>query len=174
MVLLQESSATCTWKGWTSSLVGFTPLFSHQLPSRVQLPTRWVEKPETSVGNSHFGADRNPDSRIRTSDKRIQTQLRIRLLSSVTLKRKWKEKMFFHTFSYKFSTGTLSSVLKIKLFAKLLCSNFILQAFFQSAQHLYEKREGSGSSPLTNGSRSWRPKNIRIQIHNPARNSPTY
>ncbi len=34
--------------------------------------------------------------------------------------------------------------------------NFILQALFQSAQHLYEKREGSGSGPvpLTNGSGS--------------------
>ncbi len=30
MVLLQESSATCTWKGWTNSLAGFTPLFSPQ------------------------------------------------------------------------------------------------------------------------------------------------
>ena len=28
----------------------------------------------------------------------------------------------------------------------------ILQAFFQSAQHLYEKREGSGSITQTNGS----------------------
>jgi hypothetical protein len=26
-----------------------------------------------------------------------------------------------------------------------MCKNFILQALFQSAQHLYEKREGSGS-----------------------------
>jgi hypothetical protein len=31
---------------------------------------------------------------------------------------------------------------------------FILQALFQSSQHLYEKREGSGSVPLTNGSES--------------------
>jgi hypothetical protein len=38
--------------------------------------------------------------------------------------------------------------------------NFFLQALFQSAQHLYEKREGSGSDPipLTNGSRSGGPK----------------
>ncbi len=35
--------------------------------------------------------------------------------------------------------------------------NFILQALFQSAQHLYEKREGSGSITLTNGSGSGRP-----------------
>jgi hypothetical protein len=40
----------------------------------------------------------------------------------------------------------------------------ILQALFQSAQHIYEKREGSGarSAPLTNGSGSGRPKNMRI------------
>jgi hypothetical protein len=44
--------------------------------------------------------------------------------------------------------------------------NFILQALFQSTQHLYEKREASGagygSVPLTNGSGSGRPKNMRI------------
>ncbi len=46
---------------------------------------------------------------------------------------------------------------------------FYLQALFQSAQHLYEKREGSGSIPLTNGSGgSGRPKNIRIRIPNNA------
>ncbi len=41
----------------------------------------------------------------------------------------------------------LSSVLKIKFFAKILCYNFILQALFQSAQHLYEEGEGSGRGP---------------------------
>ncbi len=49
---------------------------------------------------------------------------------------------------------------------KMLSQNFILQASFQSAQHIYEKREGfgagSGSVPLTNGSGSGRPKNMRI------------
>ncbi len=51
-----------------------------------------------------------------------------------------------------------------KIFAEILCKNFILQALFQSAQHLYEKREGSRS--LTNG--SGRPKNMRIRIPNTA------
>ncbi len=41
--------------------------------------------------------------------------------------------------------------------------NFILQAFFQSAQHIYEKREGSGvgcgSVPLTNRSGFWKAQN---------------
>ncbi len=72
------------------------------------------------------------------------------------------KKLFFsYFFSYNLPTGTLSSVLKILFFAKVLCYNFILQALFQSAQHIYEKREGSGSGPLTNGSGSGRPKNMR-------------
>ncbi len=37
-----------------------------------------------------------------------------------------------------------------------------LQAIFQSAQRLYEKRDGSRSIPLTNESGSGRPKNMRI------------
>jgi hypothetical protein len=41
--------------------------------------------------------------------------------------------------------------------------NFISQALFQFAQHLYEKREGSGAVPLTNGSGPGRPKNSRNQ-----------
>ncbi len=44
----------------------------------------------------------------------------------------------------------------------------------QSAPHIYEKKEGSGarsgSIPPTNGSRSGRPKNMRIRIPNTARN----
>jgi hypothetical protein len=41
----------------------------------------------------------------------------------------------------------------MKFFAKILCYISILQALFQSAQHIYEKREGSGAG---------RPKNMRI------------
>ncbi len=47
-----------------------------------------------------------------------------------------------------------------------------MQALCQSPEHLYEKREGSGSRagsgsvPLTNGSGSGRPKNIQIRIPN--------
>jgi len=33
-----------------------------------------------------------------------------------------------------------------------LDSNFILQPLFQTTQHFYEKREGSGSVLMTNGS----------------------
>jgi hypothetical protein len=45
---------------------------------------------------------------------------------------------------------------------KFYVKNFILHAVFQSAQHLYEKRKGSGSVPLTNGS-GWL-KNMRILL----------
>jgi hypothetical protein len=43
-----------------------------------------------------------------------------------------------------------------------------LQALFQSTQYICEIREGSGaeSVPLTNGSGSGRPINIRIRIPN--------
>jgi hypothetical protein len=43
-----------------------------------------------------------------------------------------------------------------------------MQALSQSAQHIYEKREGSGagSVPLTNRSGSGRPINMRIRIPN--------
>jgi hypothetical protein len=45
---------------------------------------------------------------------------------------------------------------------------YILQALFQVAQHLYEKRErtGSGSITLTKGSGSCRSKNLQICIRN--------
>ncbi len=39
-----------------------------------------------------------------------------------------------------------------------------MQALFQSAQHLSEKREGSGSTPLAKGSGSGRSQNMRIQL----------
>ncbi len=45
---------------------------------------------------------------------------------------------------------------KVQFLLKLLCENVILQALFQSAQHIYWEREGSGarsgkgSVPLTN------------------------
>ncbi len=58
-------------------------------------------------------------------------------------------------------------------FAKILFLKFLFcRALFQSAQHISEKREGSGSVPLTNRSRSGsrRPKNMRIRIPNTGTN----
>jgi hypothetical protein len=55
---------------------------------------------------------------------------------------------------------------------KIFVVNFILQPLFQSTQHFYEKRKGSGAESgsvlVTNGSGcgSKRPKNIRIRIPN--------
>jgi hypothetical protein len=54
---------------------------------------------------------------------------------------------FFSDFKKKFlnlPTGTLSSVINLLLKINFML-RFILQALFQSAQHLYEKREGSRS-----------------------------
>jgi hypothetical protein len=50
-------------------------------------------------------------------------------------------------FSYNLPAGTLSSVLKVLFYAKILRENFYFASIFQSAQYLYEKREVSGSVP---------------------------
>jgi hypothetical protein len=52
-----------------------------------------------------------------------------------------KKIIFFIFFSYDLPAGTLSSVSKILFFAKFFVLKFycILQALFQSAQHLYEE-----------------------------------
>jgi hypothetical protein len=67
------------------------------------------------------------------------------------------KKIMFSIFFSDLPTGTLSSLLKINFFAKILRKNPVLQA-------LFHKREGSGagSVTLTNGSGSWRPRNMRI------------
>jgi len=49
--------------------------------------------------------------------------------------------------SQNLPAGTLSSVIKIIFLLKILCKNFILHEIFQSTQHLYKKREGSGPEP---------------------------
>ncbi len=55
----------------------------------------------------------------------------------------WRcQKNFFPHFSNKLPAASLKNL--------FFCWNFVLQALFQSAQHIYEKREGSGSVPLTN------------------------
>ncbi len=111
--------------------------------------------PATSVGDPwHWGAD--PDPRIQTYDLWI----RIRFISSVTLK---TPKKFFSYFFYNLPSSTLSSVLTIDLLK--FCVNILFcKHTFQAAQHLYEKREGSGagSVPLTSVSGSGRFINMRI------------
>jgi hypothetical protein len=63
----------------------------------------------------------------------------------------------------------------IKLFlTKNFVSKFKFASIFQSAQHFYEKREGSGSVPLTNGSGSRRSKNLPIRIRKTVRISSPY
>jgi hypothetical protein len=54
---------------------------------------------------------------------------------------------------------------KIKFLARqILYLNLILQVLFQSDQRLYEKKEGSGSVYLTNGSGSERPKPLTVTL----------
>ncbi len=59
--------------------------------------------------------------------------------------------IFFHIFLRTCPQAHHLQSKKVNFLLKLLCSNVILQALFQSARHIYEKREGSGSVPLTNG-----------------------
>jgi hypothetical protein len=70
-----------------------------------------------------------------------------------------KQILFFTFFSHNLPTGTSSSVLEINFLLKFCVKNIVLQALFQSAQHIYEKWEGSGSG-------SGRPQNMRIRIPN--------
>jgi hypothetical protein len=81
----------------------------------------------------------------------------IRLLSSVTLRMQKMSYFFLITYPQAHYLQFKSSALKINLVLK-----FYLQALFQSAQHLYEKREGSGSVLQTNGSGSGRRKKMPI------------
>ncbi len=61
-----------------------------------------------------------------------------------------KKKFFFKFFSYNVPTGTSSSVLKMLFLLKFCVKILFCQALFQSAQDIYEKREGSGSGRLKN------------------------
>jgi hypothetical protein len=112
------------------------------------------------------------DPWIRNSDYWVRIQLRIRPLSSVTF-RMQKNNFFVIFFSSNLPAGTLSSVLKFLFF----CQNFVLKSYFASISSvrttpLWEgsgSGAGCGSVTLTNGSRPWRPKNMRIRIPNTGR-----
>ncbi len=73
----------------------------------------------TTIRNNY-----NSDAVLRIHDILVRIRIRIRLLSSMTLR--MPKKFVFHIFfSYNSRAGTLSSVLKIEF--------FILHALFQSA-----------------------------------------
>jgi hypothetical protein len=131
-----------------------------------------------AIRDIFFGADPDPDPRIRTSDEwiwfRIRIQLRIRLLSSLIL-RMQKKLIFSHFFLITFPKVHHLQSKKSNFLLKFCVKMIIFRELFQSAQHIYEKREGSGagsgSAPVTNltGSGSRRPKNmwiLRIRIPN--------
>ncbi len=84
---------------------------------------------------------------------------------SVTLRMQIFFSSYFFLITYPLAHNLQSlfyrTALKINFVFKFLSCK--LQALFQSAHHLYVKREWSGSVPLTNGSRSGRPKNMGIQ-----------
>ncbi len=92
---------------------------------------------QTSVGvPRHFGAD--PDPRICTSDKWIWIQLRIRLLSSVTLR--MQEKKFFSIFFYTSPAGTLSSVLNFFYFFLKFCVKILVCKHYFSPLNTFMRK----------------------------------
>jgi hypothetical protein len=81
--------------------------------------------------------------------------------------------VFFIVFSFNLPSGILSSVLKIKFFAKKFCdTNLFCKHYFSLLDTFMRERkdpeEGSGSILMTNesgsGTGSERLKNLRIQI----------
>ncbi len=75
--------------------------------------------------------------------------------------------LFFLFFSYNLRYSQAHYHQSYKLNFLL---SFILKVLLQYSplKHLYEKREGSGSILLTDGTGSWRPKNMQIWIPNTA------
>jgi hypothetical protein len=90
--------------------------------------------------------------------------LKIPALNPTPLFRDFKDakKLIFSSYFFLITypqARTLSSVLKIKVFAK----NFVLKPlYFPYYFRKGKKVFGSGSLPLTDGSGFWRPKNMRI------------
>ncbi len=77
---------------------------------------------------------------------RLRIQLQTWLLFSLTSG--CQKKIFFpHTFFFLLARKHIIFSLENFIFCKNFASKFYFQALFQSAQHLYEKREGSGSIP---------------------------
>ncbi len=55
---------------------------------------------------------------------------------------------------------------KVNFFPKFCVKILFLKALFQSAQHLYDKKEGSGSVHMTHGSDTGGPKTLAISMKN--------
>ncbi len=77
-------------------------------------------------------------------------------------------KKYFHIFSYNLPAGTFSSVLILNFLLKF-CSNFILQALFQSTQHLFEKGKEPDSDlylwwidPDRGGPKTWGSRSLTL------------
>jgi hypothetical protein len=125
----------------------------------------------SSVGDQwHFIADPDPHLWLKDPESNSGSDSFLQWL--------WGCKKKFHIFSFQLTHRYIIFSLKNWIFSKNFLLKSILPALFQFAQHIYEKREGSGSGsesvapvPLTNGSGSWRPqnmRNLRIGIPNTA------
>jgi hypothetical protein len=76
----------------------------------------------------------------------------------------FKKISYFFLITYPQAYYLQSYSYKSNFLLKLCVKILFCKHYFSPLKHLYEKRKGfgSGSVPLTNGSRSGRPKNIRI------------
>jgi hypothetical protein len=81
---------------------------------------------------------------------------------------RWVLQCVYQRWHFGAESNSESDSFSSDFMVKFCVQNFNLQAFFYSAQHLYEKREGAGagSGPLNNGSGSGRLKDMRIRIPN--------
>ncbi len=118
----------------------------------------------------HFGAE--PDPCILISESRIQ--ILIHLLSSVTLR--IQKKLLFQIFSYNLPAGSVSSALKIYFSLKFFVKIFYFVSITSVRQPLLWEEGRIRNririrTSLTNGSRSRKPKNIRIRILNTGQNN---
>ncbi len=106
----------------------------------------------TSVGDPwHFGADPDPHPHLWLMDPDPGPPPDpTPFLSDF---KDAKKKFFLHSLPITYPQAHYLQSSKL-VFLLNFVLNPILQALFQTAQHFLEKREGSGSAPLTNGSRS--------------------
>ncbi len=117
-------------------------IIKHRGKCRFWFPWTWL----CSVGDPwHFGADLDP----------APTPDPTPFFSDFNNAKKIFFSYFF-SFSYSLPAGTLSSVLKIKYFAKFCVKILFCKHYFSLLNTFMRKKKGS--IPLTNGSGSGRPK----------------